>query len=556
MCGILALIKKKITERNITDFTYSLNQMKYRGPDHTKIIRKDNFMFGHNRLKILDLSNKSNQPFEYKQYSLIFNGCIYNFKELKDELKHKYNFHTSGDTEVLMYCLIEWGKKALSKLDGMYAFIFYDGNKIMASVDHFGEKPVYLYEDEEEIMLSSEILPIKSYFQDKLKINKNNEQLLEFYHLGFLLGEKTIYKNLYKLSNKKIYFINNQLKIDRIDKINEINKKFNISISDIHEELIKSIKNRLNSDVPVSLFLSSGIDSTLLATLIKIELNIDIDTYSFYEKKDEKIINYLKSLTDYLGIKSSIINNLSHEFKYQDFKEAYQDINECDTYFPYNEMCKYLKENTNKKVILTGIGADEIFFGYNKYKFFYKYRHLYNINEKIFSIINLFGNRFNLNILKKSKIFSGKNFSRFLKIKNNDYEINYKEIKDFDSEKELFKSARDFDVNNTLPLSLIPALERASMRSSLESRSPYLSKKLFDLVNNIEDSSIFFKEQKYLQRTILRKYLPEKYVAKKKEGFFYNNPKNFSVNLNLQNKLKLNLKNYRYNQRAEIYSLF
>ena len=556
MCGLLALIKKNIKENEINNFKLSLNKINYRGPDYSKVIKKENILFGHNRLKILDLSDKSNQPFEYKNFILIFNGCIYNFKELREELKHKYNFLTTGDTEVLMYSLIEWGEKALDKIDGMYAFLFFDGEKIMASVDFFGEKPLYLYQDDNQIMISSEISPIKSYVKEKLKVEKNNDQLKEFYHLGFLLGEKTIYQNLYKLSNEKIYFINRQLKVNRVEKKNEINKKFNTKISDIHEELILSIKNRLNSDVLVGLFLSSGLDSTLLATLIKKELKVDIDTFSFYEKKKSETIEYLKSITNYLGIKSKIINNLSHEFRNQDFRDAYQDINECDTYFPYYEMCKYLKNKTNIKVILSGMGADEIFYGYNKYEFFYKYRYLYKINEKLFNRIIFFSKKLNLNFLNKLKVFSGNNFARFLKIKNNDYDINIEKISEFNFKKEIFESAREFDIKNTLPVSLIPALERASMRFSLESRSPYLSKKLLDLVNNLEDKSIFFKEQKYIQKQILRKYLPEKYIAKQKEGFFYKKPSTFKANAKLQNKYRLNLKNFRYNQRAEIYDLF
>ena len=556
MCGLLTLIKKDINENEINKFKLSLNKINYRGPDFSKVVKKENILFGHNRLKILDLSDKSNQPYEYKNFILLFNGCIYNFKELREELKHKYNFTTTGDTEVLMYSLIEWGEKALDKIDGMYAFLFFDGEKIMASVDFFGEKPLYLYQDNDQIMISSEISPIKSYLKEKLQVKRNNDQLKEFYHLGFLLGEKTIYQNLYKLSNKKIYFIDDQLKLDRIEKKSKINKKFNIKISDIHDELILSIKNRLNSDVLVGLFLSSGLDSTLLATIIKKELKVDIDTFSFYEKKESETIKYLKSITNYLGIKSKVINNLSHEFKNQDFKDAYQDINECDTYFPYYEMCKYLKDKTNIKVILSGMGADEIFYGYNKYEFFYKYRYLYKINEIIFNRIIFFSKKFNLNFLNKLKIFSGNNFARFLKIKNNDHDINIEKIHEFNFKKEIFEAAREFDIKNTLPISLIPALERASMRFSLESRSPYLSKKLLDLVNNLEDKSTFFKEQKFIQKQILRKYLPEKYIAKRKEGFFYKNPSVFKANTKLQNKYELNLKNFRYNQRAEIYDLF
>ena len=188
MCGLLTLIKKDINENEINKFKLSLNKINYRGPDFSKVVKKENILFGHNRLKILDLSDKSNQPYEYKNFILLFNGCIYNFKELREELKHKYNFTTTGDTEVLMYSLIEWGQEALNKIDGMYAFLFFDGEKIMASVDFFGEKPLYLYQDNDQIMISSEISPIKSYLKEKLQVKRNNDQLKEFYHLGFLLG--------------------------------------------------------------------------------------------------------------------------------------------------------------------------------------------------------------------------------------------------------------------------------------------------------------------------------------------------------------------------------
>jgi len=556
MCGILTLIKMNYNEKDINSFEISLNKMKYRGPDNTNIIKKKNILLGHNRLKILDLSEKSNQPFEYKNFSLIFNGCIYNFKELRNELKNKYTFKTTGDTEVLMYSLIEWGEKAFNKIDGMYAFVFYDGKKIITSVDYFGEKPLYIYKDENEILISSEIAPLKIYLKDKLIIKKNPIQFKEFYHLGFLLGEETVYKNIFKLSNKKIYSIDENLNIKKLDKIDLKYKKFNVTFKDIHEELLNSLKNRLNSDVPLCLFLSTGIDSALLATLIKKELKIDLDFYSFYNENEKKSKEYLLNFTNYLGVKTKIISNEEQNFEYKNFKKAYEDLNECDTYFPYDQMCKYIKQNTDIKVILTGLGADEIFFGYNKYKYFYKFRRLYKLNDKLYKFFNFFGDKLNLNILKKSKFFTGKNFTKFLKIKNNDYNINYDQIEEFNEEQQLFLSARNFDINNTMPISLIPAIERASMRSSLETRSPYLSKKLFDLVNCIEDYSMFFKEQKYIQKKILRKYLPEKFIPNVKEGFFYNNPNLFNSNDDLQKKYNLKFTNYRYNQRAEIYNLF
>ena len=141
MCGIFAVISDNLDDLNLNKFSNSLNIIKYRGPDKTNIKKiSKNIIFGHNRLKIIDLNDRSNQPFQDDKYSLLFNGCIYNYKEIREELKIKYNFKTQGDTEVLFYALIEW-EKMFQKIDRMYVF-FYD-EKNLASVDKF-EKNRYI----------------------------------------------------------------------------------------------------------------------------------------------------------------------------------------------------------------------------------------------------------------------------------------------------------------------------------------------------------------------------------------------------------------------------
>ncbi len=513
MCGILAIFCKKPEFYNKKKFLSSLMKIKDRGPDHTNILEvKKNIVFGHNRLKIIDTSDKSNQPFQAYGCTLVFNGCIYNYQELKKLLIKKYKFRTDGDTEVLLYALIEWGELALNKIEGMYAFIFCNGNETIMSVDEFNEKPLYYLNDNNHIIVSSEIGPIKEYVSNNLELDLSNDILKEFLYLGYLKDEKTVYKKIKKVLPKKIYYIKNN-KINFKEKKIDSTPLYNIKIDDIHNELIKSTKLRLISDQPIGLLLSSGIDSILLLAILTKELNININTYSFYENRDHISKKYINSILKYLGLKPNIISGLSVDYNSSSFCNAFNDLNDCETYFPYLSMLEFIKKNSKIKVILSGTGADEIFYGYNKYKFAY--------NKLIF--YNFFKYFKKNKIIAKFGYFFGKNNEKFLKLKNNKpffFDDNLDKFLLLDDSKNLYSEMRDFDLNNTLPFSLIPALERASMRNSLENRSPYLSSKLLKLTNNIKNKNIFLKKQKNIQQEIIKNYIPGHLIPKKKEGFF------------------------------------
>ena len=555
MCGILAIFCKNPKSYNKEKFLSSLMKIKDRGPDYSNILKvNENIIFGHNRLKIIDVSDKSNQPFQANGCSLIFNGCIYNYKYLKKILKKKYNFKTEGDTEVLLYSLIEWGEHALDKIDGMYSFIFQNGDETIISVDEFNEKPLYYHQNENYIIFSSEIGPLIEYEKEKIELNLSNNTLKEFLYLGYLTSDKTVYKNIKKVLPDKVYTIKNK-KLSSKKKNNKNNNLYNIKIDDIHNELINSIRSRLVSDQPIGLLLSTGIDSMLLLVILIKELKIDIKTFSFYESKDEYNMNYLERISKYLNINSNITSGESVNYNASSFHTAFKDLNDCETYFPYFSMLKLIKKNSNIKVVLSGTGADEIFYGYNKYKFAYDKLFFYNL----FKYIKLPDNDF----LNKFGFFFGKNNQKFLKLKNNKPffdDKNLDSVFTLHNNKHLFSEMREFDLKNTLPFSIIPALERASMRNSLENRSPYLSKKLLELTNSIDNKNIFFKKQKNIQREIIAKYLPKKMIPEKKEGFF--SPKkvllekkiieNYLKNINY----KLNDLNERDIQRLAIYNEF
>ena len=540
MCGILAIFCKNPENYNDKKFSSSLAKIKDRGPDHSNTINiNDNIIFGHNRLKIIDNSEKSNQPFQAYGCTLVFNGCIYNYKEIKKLLKDKYEFKTNGDTEVLLFALIEWGELALDKIDGMYAFIFFDGKKSIIAVDDFSEKPLYYYKDNTKIIVSSEIKSIKEYLSNNLDLDLSQDILKEFLYLGFLKDDKTIYKNVKKVLSSKVYYIENN-NIYSNKKINNTKSLPNIKIDDVHNELINSIKLRLVSDQPIGLLLSSGIDSILLLTILIKELKTNIKTYSFYEVQDEENQNYVNKITNYLGVNSNIISGLSCDYDASSFCEAFDDLNDCETYFPYYAMLEFISKNTNIKVILSGTGADELFYGYNKYKYAYDKSLFYKFLKNFVKMPKIWP-------LSKIAHFIGKNNQKFLKLKNNKpffFDDKLDEIFTLNNNENLYSAMRDFDLKNTLPYSLIPALERASMRNSLENRSPYLSKRLLELTNSLNHNDFFLKDQKNIQRNILKRYIPENLIPKKKQGFFSTK----KVDINKEDTLNyLRNVNYDYN---------
>ena len=452
---------------------------------------------------------------------------------------HKYEFKTNGDTEVLLFALIEWGELALEKIEGMYAFIFFDGKKSIIAVDDFNEKPLYYYKDNEKIIIASEIKSIKEYVPNNLNLDLSQDILKEFLYLGFLKDDKTIYKSIKKVLSSEIYYIENN-NIFSNKKTDNTTSLTNIKIDDVHNELINSIKLRLISDQPIGLLLSSGIDSILLLTILIKELKTDIKTYSFYEDQDKENQSYVHKITNYLGVNSNIISGLSYDYDASSFREAFDDLNDCETYFPYHTMLKFISANSDIKVILSGTGADELFYGYNKYKYAYDKSIFYKFLKTFVKIPKI-------KPLSKMANFIGNNNQKFLKLKNNKpffFDDELDKLFTLNNDKCLYSVMRDFDLKNTLPYSLIPALERASMRNSLENRSPYLSKKLLELTNSLSPDNFFLKEQKNIQRNILNRYIPEKLIPQKKEGFFSTK----KINLNKEDTLKyLKNVNYDYN---------
>ena len=550
MCAIFGFYLNR--ELNINDINLgkkALKMLEHRGPDDSGVWfnKKEGIFFGHNRLSIIDTSSLNKQPMSYNGTTLIFNGEIYNFEEIKKKYKNKFpKFKTRGDTEVLLKSFHYNEKKTFDYLDGMFAFACFKDKKLFLAVDHFGEKPIYYAKLQEGIYFSSEPKPLIELL--KLSRNEDEKLKMEFMLFGYINSPNTIYQNLFKLEpahyiecikqdkkirlNKKKYWEAKRRSFNS-GSIQPIGKD---KIQDIKDILLNSIKSRMISDVPIGLFMSSGIDSILIASLIKKELDQNIDAYTvkFDSTKVHDESPYAKKIAKFLGLNHiTISTKYKKNYNLDSLLELYSlDPNDNLTIFSVFAMSQLAKKNI--KVALCGIGSDEIFLGYNRYSFFYKYIDLIKKLRNFSSIINLMDN-LSKNKFKKFHILN-KNFLQVDKkniylnhVNRNQLQV-YKEdlitsISDkyFSGNLENFlEEMTDFDLKYKMPNSYIPAIDLGSMKAGLEVRSPFLNKNLYEyIIENIDQRSLLEFGSKNILKAILKEYLPKKYLNLPKRGFVF-----------------------------------
>ncbi len=544
MCGIYGfLLKDNLSENDIKNGIKATSKLKHRGPDNTGywFDKNEGIFLGHTRLSILDIDERSHQPSLKQSSAMVYNGEIYNFKEIRESLMlDGKNFSTTGDTEVLHQLLsINNGHQSFNKLDGMFALAFYKNSSITLAVDNFGEKPLFWTLNDQGLYFSSEILPLIQMLN--LEKDLSEEKIKEFTTYGFLKGGETFYKNLYRANPAEIinYSRGQSLKVSKFwhrpaftfdDKnapalnINEINL--------IKDEIIQSLRLRMRSDVPVGLFMSSGVDSSLLAALLKLELNRDISALTVKFNKD--------FIHDESNLASKIAHHIGIDHRIVDSEES-QSHNSIDSLYkfygePMDNTTVYsisqISEIASKyfKVAISGTGGDELFFGYNKHGFLFK-------NDYIFK---------NSNIKKILKLLSFTPLSYFPKIRtaillsshdgmdlinalrNHPY-FNEDAIKKYfqvntmhhTNESTPLEQYINYDLDNSLPNSIIPPVDRGSMFHGLEVRSPFLSKKIYELVSSFDGFRLLKMGQKGVLKKILSDYLPTELLNPSKQGFVY-----------------------------------
>tara|TARA_A100001011_G_C14315243_1_gene847675 strand:+ start:1131 stop:2852 length:1722 start_codon:yes stop_codon:yes gene_type:complete len=513
MCGFLFTIgKKEEIKKNSDLFKKSTELLRHRGPDFEKLITGDNFMQYHARLSIVDLSDRANQPFQSsdKRYSLLYNGEIYNYLSLKNELKNSYNFKTSSDTEVVLASFIRWGSDCVSHLDGMFSFVIFDHltNKVFFARDRFGQKPLYYFINNKKniFFVSSEIKPLLKLSGSSKFENSEIKQYLISNIYG--QNESTFFKSIKQLKPGSYGTYENGKINTYLYSYNESFEKYDFFKFN-KEELIlilkESIDRHLMGDVNVGLAISSGLDSLTLLGLIK------------KSNKSEKLkkcfsIDFGKKFSEFEDAKKSVLKlgmkTYKVEYSIDDMVNDFEKLvlsNEAPIgglmHLGISKVCKVAKD-LKIKVLFNGSGLDEVLLGYESSKISLKDKKN-NIQKKIRFID---GSETNvLNNLNKEIFYNDDNLSNSLIL--------------------------DLLLKSKLPKNL-HMLDRASMAHSVEMRSPFVDNKLSHYCLELSKNNYFNNK---LTKLPLRKAISDIYP-----GFNWNVKKK---NLNTpQNKWMLEKK--------------
>lgn len=547
MCGINGFSfkdKALIIEMN--------KAIAHRGPDGLSEYLDENVSLGHARLSIIDLSKEASQPMFYsylgRKVSIVFNGEIYNYIELKQRLIGLgHCFSNAADTEVIMAAYLEWGEEAVNEFNGMWAFCLYDIDKrtLFCSRDRLGVKPFYYYQQSEKFVFSSELKGILKHeaLQINTVANINQEAVELYFSLGYIPAPTTIYDNVFKLEagSNLIYNLQDQ-KISKKYKyyLAPAKQKDNSSAQLVEEgkDLIKdSVKLRMRSDVPVGAFLSGGLDSSTVVGEMRHFTDLTkLHTFSigFDEKK------YDESHYIYLAKDHFNSHHHHHIYKEDDFRNTWSSYaNIFDepfgdySSFPSYSVCGIASKEV--KVVLSGDGGDEIFGGYP----------IYNTGFLLEKIRKL--PFFSRQLLFKATK-GVKHESKVGKI-NEVLRLSFAEKKDFHSElfaesrykpevykawssqkmkealdlanNDLSEALRIYDLlSNTLPDNFLVKVDRTSMANSIEVRSPFLDYRFVEYAQRIPNAlKVGFYNNKILMREIIKDVVPREIISRNKMGF-------------------------------------
>lgn len=579
MCGIVGILeknKKKINIEELKRFTHSLI---HRGPDNFgTYINKENYIgLGHRRLSIIDLRDIGNQPMTIEdKYTIVFNGEIYNFEEIKRELKILgHSFKSKSDTEVLIHAYKEWGAECQNRFNGMWAFAIWDDSKkqLFISRDRFGVKPLYYLNNNNNFFFSSEL---KSFMKlDRENIPEFDDEIFinlgqNFSNQSYCVGKETFLKNVkelppgFQLTIDKNFILKTNKWWKTIENLEIISSNENDIKQRFYELLSDACKLRMISDVKVATSLSGGIDSSsIIASINEIKKNDkDIgDNINFphnayildYMGEKNNETQFAIDVAKYTNINPKLISIKPSNFSAEDLKKIIfhqEEVTGNDGLGPW-EIYKSMRAD-NVKVSIDGHGADELLAGYSGYP---------RVAMKDTNIIKEFF--YWLDLLKIHLVMNDKNneesnLSKIIydkikdvlinkyKNKHDNQELNFfcktdrkREILEFDEISNLTKLNQDLYVDyHSKAMSLtLKKFDKFSMAHGIETRFPFLDYRLanfcFALPNKFKINNGFTKK---ILRDVMRNKLPESVLNRlKKKGF---TPENSYFNKEYQGFIK------------------
>ncbi|RLA84384.1 MAG: asparagine synthase (glutamine-hydrolyzing) [Epsilonproteobacteria bacterium] len=548
MCGIFGFTNFK--KQDLEQARKSLHTLEHRGPDQWNDFYNEDIYMGHQRLSILDLSEHGKQPMisEDKNIIITVNGEVYNFLELKEELKVKYNFKSTSDSEVILYGYIEWGiDKLLKKIDGMYAISIYDkkDDLLYLARDRVGIKPLYYGNINNQLSWASELKAIQELYNENI-LEYDYTAFYDFLTYLYIPTPKTMYNNIYKLEPAHYLKINTktneyikiqywQLEINYCDDDIDTAKKkvYNLVKSSINEQMV--------ADVPVGFFLSGGMDSSTVVALASQE-HYDINTFSIgFTDKNHDETYFAEMLANRYKTKHTkkILDEKTTTNMFKNIRKWYDEPfgdTSCFPTFMVSELAK-----SKSTVVLTGDGGDELFGGYNWYKSFEKLSRYYihflgfvkpwlkpfkkynNILGKISRGIEIV---FLLNDLERyAKLMGGmlknekEEYKRLWNI-DNDYDDYWYYRKFYKKDLDIYTRLQYLDFHTYLHDDILTKVDRVSMDVSLECRVPFLKKELIEYSFSLKkEVRIYNNELKGIMKESFKDILPIEIIERDKKGF-------------------------------------
>lgn len=516
--------------------------LSHRGPDADGVFVDEKISLGHNRLSIIDLSAHANQPMfdREKEVVIVFNGEIYNFCEIKKELEGEYSFATSSDTEVILAGYKKWGKDVVNKLDGMFAFAIWDTRteELFCARDHAGIKPFYYFWDGKRFIFASEI---KAILKHDVSRTLNGDAFNHYLRVLYVPEPMTMIKGIYKLPPKSTLTLKGaELSVApyRDEKIETNHTSYKEAAALLREKVVSAVERHLVSDVPVGVYLSGGIDSSVvLSAMSRFSKNVETFSVGFQLKEGEEGEKFnsdfelAKKTANFFGAKHNELLIAAKDAR-DSFEEA---VAQCDdpvsnpTSVAMLLLAKFAKSKVS--VVLTGSGGDELFGGYDRYRialaaYYYKklpgfLRTAGNKHPKISKLdyesdVDLFAQFMFEKDDKLSRVISTLAFKNDVASKN------------YFADRYLSRYAGDpasqfmrADQESWLPDYFFMLSDKMSMASALEERVPLVDKELVAFSRAMPRSYKLdlFKTKKIL-KDAFRRDLPEFLFDQPKRGWF------------------------------------
>ena len=550
MCGILGYNSGEKDKLKIM-----AQEIDHRGPDAEGFFYNETVSLGHKRLSIIDLSVAGHQPMFYEPtqgacstfhnshsinqslYGIVFNGEIYNFKDIKKELEAKsYSFTTNSDTEIILAAYHEWGNECVKYFNGMWAFCIYDKikNVFFLSRDRLGKKPLYYYAHNSEFVFGSEIKVILKY---GIKKDLDEENLNHYLFFCFGSRSHTMFKNIfilepgysmiYDLAKKEILdykpYWNICFSQNRTDEKN--------LVKEIRNLVADSVKKRLLSDVPVGAFLSGGVDSSIIVSEMKKHVSsletfsVGFDYADYNESHWAKIVsNKFQTNHHEITFTAKDVENLIPSLTYY-YDNPLADASMIATYLVSKVAREYVM------VSLSGMGADELFGGYSRYKEYLTIQRLLFLPTVVKNSMAETYSFYNSDKGQKLKMLlnSKDNTELYLKLFSHLYRnaeevpIDIQKIRNsnnYFTTKSDVNNVLNFDQHTYLNSNGLEKEDRATMGNSLEGRAPFMDYRIVELANSIAPSlKIKCGETKYILKKAYEQILPHEILYRKKQGF-------------------------------------